>query len=95
MDRIDGVETPLVRWDLVAPVEPSRTYVSWPTAAEGHPGIFGDPHKATAEAGGQYLEAVLDGLERMLADIADGGHLVLEAAEIVGKLLADLGGIGL
>ena len=73
MDRIDGVETPLVRWDLVAPVEPSRTYVSWPTAAEGHPGIFGDPHKASAAAGEQYLDAVLDGLERMLDDIAGGG----------------------
>ena len=73
MERIEGVETPLVRWDLVAPVEPSRTYVSWPTAASGHPGIFGDPHKASAEAGEKYLEAVLDGLERMLEDIAGGG----------------------
>ncbi len=31
------------------------------------------PHKASAEAGEQYLEAVLEGLERMLADIASGG----------------------
>ena len=73
MERIQDVETPLVRWDLVAPVEPFRTYVSWPTAADGHPGIFGDPHKASAEAGEKYLEAVLSGLERMLREIEEGG----------------------
>jgi hypothetical protein len=26
MERLDGVHTPLVGWDLVAPVEPTRTY---------------------------------------------------------------------
>jgi creatinine amidohydrolase len=73
MERIEGLETQLVRWDLVAPVEPSRTYVSWPTADEGHPGILGDPHKASAESGEKFVEAALDGLERMLSDIAGGG----------------------
>ena len=34
MERLEGVKPPLVKWDLVAPVEPSRTYMSWPTAAE-------------------------------------------------------------
>lgn len=73
MERLEGVEPPIVRWDLVAPVEPYRTYVSWPTAADGHPGIFGDPHAATAEAGERFVEAVLDGLVRMLEDISSGG----------------------
>ena len=73
MERLEGVETPIVRWDLVAPVEPYRTYVSWPTAAGGHPGIFGDPRSASAESGERFLEAIVDGLVRMLDDIAGGG----------------------
>ena len=73
MDRLEGVEALLIRWDAVAPGEPSRTYQRWPTAAEGHPAIFGDPHAATAESGAAFLGAIVDGLARMLRDIDEGG----------------------
>jgi creatinine amidohydrolase len=73
MERLEGVEPPLVKWDLVAPVEPSRTYTAWPTAAEGHPGIFGDPHSASAESGDRFLETIVDALARMLESIEEHG----------------------
>ena len=73
MERLDGVKPPLVKWDLVAPVEPSRTYLSWPTAAEGHPGIFGDPFSASADSGERFLDAIVDGLVAMLDSIERTG----------------------
>lgn len=73
MERLEGVRAPLVRWDLVAPVEPSRTYESWPTAADGHPAIFGDPFSASAESGHRFVETIVDGLAAMLEAIAAGG----------------------
>ena len=62
MDRIEGVRTPLVGWDLVAPVEPSRTYRRRPDPAGGHPSIFGDPHVASAAHGQALLSATIDAL---------------------------------
>jgi creatinine amidohydrolase len=73
MERLEGVKPPLVKWDLVAPIEPSRTYLSWPTAAEGHPGIFGDPFSASPEAGGRFLDTIVDGLVRMLDSVERTG----------------------
>jgi creatinine amidohydrolase len=73
MECLEGVQPPLVRWDLVAPVDPSRTYLSWPRAADGHPGIFGDPFSASAESGEAFLEAIVDGLVGMLEAVAAGG----------------------
>lgn len=73
MERLEGVTPPLVKWDLVAPVEPSRTYMSWPAAADGHPGIFGDPFSASPESGRKFLDAIVDGLVAMLESIERGG----------------------
>jgi creatinine amidohydrolase len=73
MERLEGVTPPLVKWDLVAPVEPSRTYLSWPTAADGHPGIFGDPLSASPDSGERFLEVIVDGLARMLDSIERHG----------------------
>ena len=73
MERLEGLAPPLVKWDLVAPVEPSRTYMSWPTAAEGHPGIFGDPLSASAESGERFLDAIIEGLVGMLDSIDRAG----------------------
>jgi creatinine amidohydrolase len=73
MERLEGVKPPLVRWDLAAPVEPSRTYESWPTAAEGHPAIFGDPFSASPESGRKFLEAIVESLVAMLDSIERSG----------------------
>ena len=74
MERLDGVHAPLVAWDLVAPVEPARTYAPFPTAAAGHPAIFGAPQTASAESGERFLAAIIDGLERLVEQLArDGG----------------------
>ena len=66
-DRLQGLDPPLVAWDLVAPGEPSRTYSSRPDPADGHPAIFGDPHAATPESGRAFLDAVVDALAEMVA----------------------------
>lgn len=60
--RLEGVRPPLVSWDLVAPADPARTYVTWPTPQSGHPAIFGDPHAASAESGEQFLDLVVEAL---------------------------------
>ena len=51
-----------VGWDLVAPSNPTRTYMRRPRPAAGHAAIFGDPTKATAEAGNAFIDAAVDGL---------------------------------
>ena len=45
MDRLEGVYAPLVGWDLVAPVEPSRTYRKRPTPQSNHASILATPIK--------------------------------------------------
>lgn len=72
MERLDGVHTPLVGWDLVAPVEPSRTYQTWPTAAADDVAVFGDPRSASAESGEAFLEAIVVGLVRLVKDLEAG-----------------------
>jgi creatinine amidohydrolase len=71
MERLDGVHTPLVGWDLVAPVEPSRTYETWPSA-EGDVAVFGDPRAASAESGEAFLEAIVAGLVRLVEGLDAG-----------------------
>lgn len=72
MERLEGVHTPLVGWDLVAPVEPARTYQVWPEAGGDDVAVFGDPRVASAESGHAFLDAVLDGLERMVRKLEAG-----------------------
>lgn len=69
MDRIEGVHTPLVGWDLVAPVVPSRTYRRRPSPASNHASIFGNPHVATAEQGRAMLAATIDALVEMVQNL--------------------------
>ena len=69
MDRIEGVHTPLVGWDLVAPVEPSRTYRRRPNPASNHASIFGDPHAASAEQGRALVAAAIDALVEMIRNL--------------------------
>ena len=69
MDRLEGVYAPLVGWDLVAPVTPSRTYRRRPTPETNHASIFGDPHKASAESGEKMLKAAVDGLVKMIEEL--------------------------
>lgn len=70
MAAIEGLETPLVGWDLVAPVTPSRTYALRPSPGSNHTSIFGDPHVATVESGHAFLEAIVDELESMMRRIS-------------------------
>lgn len=69
MDRLEGVHVPLVGWDLVAPMEPVRTYGRRPRPAKGHAAIFGNPHVATKESGEAMVTAAVDALERMMNDL--------------------------
>lgn len=78
LERLEGVRPPLVKWDLVAPVEPSRTYEPHPTAAAGHPAIFGDPFSASAESGVAFLEPIVDRLVAMLEEIEVAGGTYAE-----------------
>ena len=51
-----------VGWDLVAPTNPTRTYMRRPRPDAGHAAIFGDPTKATAESGEAFIAAAVDAL---------------------------------
>ncbi|RDD62190.1 creatininase family protein [Ferruginivarius sediminum] len=62
MDRLGGVHAPLVGWDLVAPMEPVRTYGRRPRPAKGHAAIFGNPHVAAKESGDAMIAATVDAL---------------------------------
>jgi creatinine amidohydrolase len=67
LDRLQGVHTPLVGWDLVAPVTPVRTYGKPPDPRAGHPAIFGDPSVASADSGAAFLELIVDSLAQAVA----------------------------
>ncbi len=69
MERLAGVHAPLVGWDLVAPVTPSRTYARRPTPAINHASIFGDPGPATAESGIKFIETTVNALEQLVSNI--------------------------
>lgn len=62
MDRLAGAEYGPVGWDLVAPTNPTRTYMRRPRPEAGHAAIFGDPTLATAEAGKVFIDTVVDAL---------------------------------
>jgi creatinine amidohydrolase len=70
MAAIEGVETPLVGWDLVAPVTPSRTYAMRPSPGSNHTSIFGNPHVASAESGAAFLAAIVDELETLMRTVS-------------------------
>ena len=69
MPAISGLRTPLVGWDLVAPVTPSRTYTTRPSPATNDTSIFGDPHVASAQSGHAFIEAVVDELAKLMTEI--------------------------
>lgn len=69
MDRLEGVYAPLVGWDLVAPVEPSRTYRKRPTPESNHASIFGDPHKASGQSGQLFIDASVNALVDMVENL--------------------------
>ena len=69
MDRLEGVYAPLVGWDLVAPVEPSRTYRKRPTPQSNHASIFGDPHKASGQSGKAFIDASVNALVEMIENL--------------------------
>lgn len=69
MDRLEGVYAPLVGWDLVAPMEPIRTYGRRPNPQTNHASIFGDPHVASAESGEKFLAATVDALVQMMRNL--------------------------
>jgi len=75
MDRLEGVDTPLVGWDLVAPMPAARTYQVWPEAAAKDVAVFGDPSVASAESGEAFLEAIVGGLVDLFEglDRGEGG----------------------
>ena len=69
MATMEGVETTPVAWDLVAPMEPVRTYAKRPRPERGHPAIFGLPHSASAESGQAFIETTVDALVEMMQNI--------------------------
>ena len=69
MDRLEGAHYGPVGWDLVAPTNPTRTYMKRPRPAVGHAAIFGDPTKASAEMGQASIDAVVDALEETFANL--------------------------
>lgn len=62
MERLAGTKYGPVGWDLVAPTNPTRTYVRRPRPEAGHAAIFGDPTKASAEMGHASIEIIVDAL---------------------------------
>ena len=62
MERLAGAKYGPVGWDLVAPTNPTRTYLRRPRPEAGHAAIFGDPTHATAEAGKVFIETAVAAL---------------------------------
>ncbi len=69
MDRLAGAKYGPVGWDLVAPTNPTRTYMRRPRPEVGHAAIFGDPTKATAQAGEAFIAAAVDALVETFEDL--------------------------
>jgi creatinine amidohydrolase len=69
MDRLAGAHYGPVGWDLVAPTNPTRTYARRPRPQAGHAAIFGDPTKASAEAGKAFIAATVDALEETFRNL--------------------------
>jgi creatinine amidohydrolase len=62
MAELKGAKYGPVGWDLVAPTNPTRTYMRRPRPDAGHAAIFGDPSKASAQAGEAFIAAAVDAL---------------------------------
>lgn len=62
MERLEGTHYGPVGWDLVAPTNPTRTYMRRPRPDTGHAAIFGDPTFASAESGEKFIAAAVDAL---------------------------------
>jgi creatinine amidohydrolase len=73
MERLEGVHTPLVGWDLVGPGTAARTYGPWPAPSADHPAVFGDPSVATAESGRAFVAAVVEALVAFIEGLKSGG----------------------
>jgi creatinine amidohydrolase len=69
MERLKGVYAPLVGWDLIAPMEPVRTYGRRPSPKTNHASIFGDPSVASAEQGKKFIANAVDALVRMVENL--------------------------
>ncbi len=69
MERLEGAEYGPVGWDLVAPTNPTRTYMRRPRPEAGHAAIFGDPTKADADFGRACITAVVDALEETFVNL--------------------------
>jgi creatinine amidohydrolase len=84
MERLEGVHTPLVGWDLVGPGTPARTYGPWPAPSAQHPAVFGDPKVASAKSGHAFMEAVVDALVDFVNELKSGrGRSYAERDEAV------------
>ena len=60
MAELAGAKYGPVGWDLVAPTNPTRTYMRRPRPSAGHAAIFGDPTKASAEAGEAFIAVAVE-----------------------------------
>ena len=69
MERLAGAHYGPVGWDLVAPTNPTGTYAKRPRPQAGHAAIFGDPTKASAEAGRAFITATVDALEETFRNL--------------------------
>lgn len=69
MDRLAGARYGPVGWDLVAPTNPTRTYLRRPRPDIGHAAIFGDPTPATAEAGVAFISTLVDALAETFGNL--------------------------
>lgn len=69
MERLEGAKYGPVGWDLVAPTNPTRTYMRRPRPEVGHAAIFGDPTKATAEMGHASIAVIVDALAETFTNL--------------------------
>ena len=69
MELLEGAHYGPVGWDLVAPTNPTRTYVKRPRPQAGHAAIFGDPSDASAEMGRSCIDVIVDALHETFKNI--------------------------
>ena len=69
IDQLLGAQFGPVVWDLVAPTNPTRTYMRRPRPQAGHPAIFGDPANANAQAGEAFISVIVDALAATFASV--------------------------
>ena len=69
MELLKDVHYGPVAWDLVAPTNPTRTYVRRPRPEVGHAAIFGDPSCASSDMGHECIKEILEALQTTFKDI--------------------------